>query len=74
MDTLRYSDTCLTICLAGMERREINNVIRQVYVYRDRIQICPCVQPNPWVRKTLQNLNVKFKNEPSHPTPGTSTS
>jgi len=65
MDLLRYSETVLDVCLKDKSKREINDVMRQVYVYPTRIRICPCIQ-DPWVRKTLGFLNAQFNNEPSH--------
>ena len=65
MDLLRYSETVLDVCLKDKSKREINDVMRQVYVYPTRIRICPCIQ-DPWVRKTLAFLNAEFNNEPSH--------
>jgi hypothetical protein len=65
MDLLRYSDTVLDICLAGKSRREIHDIVRQVFVYPTRIRICPCVT-DPWVRKTLNFLDAQYSNEPSH--------
>ena len=66
MDLLRYSETKLHVCLANKERREINDILRQIYNYPDRILICPCVQQNVWIRKTLEFLDAKYSNEPSH--------
>lgn len=66
MDLLRYSDTVLDICLAGKTRREIHDILRQVYVYPERVRICSCVE-DPWVRKTLEFLGAHLhKNESSH--------
>ena len=66
MDLLRYSDTQLQICLKDKERREIYDILRQIYNYPDRILICPCVQQTVWIRKTLEFLDAKYSNEPSH--------
>lgn len=65
MDLLRYSETVLEVCFKDKSRREINDILRQIYVYPTRIRICPCVR-DPWVRKTLEFLNPQFNNEPSH--------
>jgi hypothetical protein len=65
MDLLRYSDTILDVCLAGKSRREIHDIMRQVFVYPTRIRICPCVT-DAWVRKTLGFLDAQYSNEPSH--------
>lgn len=69
MDLLRYSETCLDICLKDKTPRERYDVFRQVYVYPTRIRICPCIQ-DPWVRKTLEFLDAQYSNEPSHSTSG----
>ena len=69
MDLLRYSDTTLEVCFKEKERREINDILRQIYNYPDRIRICPCVkstQNSVWIRKTLEFLDAKYSNEPSH--------
>jgi glutaredoxin 2 len=66
MDLLRYSDTNLDICLKDKSRREINDILRQVYRYPNRIRICPCVTSS-WVRETLRFLGAVYSNEPSHP-------
>lgn len=69
MDLLRYSDTKLDICLKDKSRREINDILRQIYVHRSQIRICPCVNTldkHGWIRKTLEFLNAEFNNEPSH--------
>jgi hypothetical protein len=65
MDLLGYSDTVLHICLKDKSRREIHDVLRQVFVYPNRVRICPCVT-DPWVRKTLEFLGAQYSNEPSH--------
>jgi len=69
MDLLRYSDTKLDICLKDKSRREINDILRQIYVHPQQIRICPCVktlEKHGWIRKTLEFLNATFSNEPSH--------
>jgi hypothetical protein len=65
MDLLGYSHTCLDICLKDKSRREIHDILRQVFVHPQRIRICPCVT-DPWVRKTLKFLGAQYSNEPSH--------
>ena len=65
MDLLGYADTVLDVCLAGKSKREIHDVLRQIYVHRNRIRVCPCCQ-DPWVRKTLEFLGAQINNEPSH--------
>lgn len=65
MDLLRYSETVLDVCLAGKSRREINDILRQLLIHPDRIRICPCERPSPWVRKTLEFLDARYSNEPS---------
>ena len=65
MDLLGYSDTVLHICLKDKSRRDIHDILRQVFVYPNRVRICPCVT-DPWVRKTLEFLGAQYSNEPSH--------
>ena len=65
MDTLRYSDTILHICLKDKTRREVHDILRQVFLVSQRIRICPCVN-DVWTRKTLEFLNAVYDNEPSH--------
>jgi len=76
MDLLRYSDTVLTVCFKDKSRREINDILRQLYSYRDRMRVCPCIKDttppteiSPWVRETLTFLGAQFNNEPSHKSP-----
>ena len=66
MDLLGYADTKLDVCLKDKSRREINDILRQVFLHPERIRICPCVK-EPWIRKTLEFLNAERSNEPSHP-------
>lgn len=66
MDLLGYSDTVVTFCMKDKTRRETHDILRQVFVYPNRIRICPCCQ-DPWVRKTLEFLGAQYSNEPSHP-------
>lgn len=68
MDLLRYADTEIVVCFKGKSRREINDCLRQLLVHSDRIRICPCglQEVGPWVRKTLEFLNARINNEPSH--------
>lgn len=65
MDLLRYSETVLTICVKDKPRREIHDILRQVFLVPTRIRLCPCVT-DVWVRKTFLNLGGQFNNEPSH--------
>lgn len=65
MDLLGYSDTVLHICLKDKSRREIHDILRQIFVYPNRVRICPCVT-DPWVRKTLEFLGAQYSNESSH--------
>lgn len=65
MDLLGYSDANITFCFKDKSKREIHDVLRQIYIHRDRIHICPCCQ-DPWVRKTLQFLGAQINNESSH--------
>ena len=69
MDLLRYSDTKLNVCFKHKSRREINDILRQIYLQPEKIQICACIRQSEellWVRKTLEFLNAKLSNEPSH--------
>ena len=65
MDLLGYADTVLDVCLAGKSRREVHDILRQIFVYPSRVRVCPCVT-DPWVRKTLEFLGAQYSNEPSH--------
>jgi hypothetical protein len=65
MDLLGYSTTVLDICLKDKSRREVHDILRQVFVHPTRIRICPCVT-DPWTRKTLEFLGGQYNNEPSH--------
>ena len=69
MDLLGYADTLLDVCLAGKTKREVHDILRQVYVYPKRIRVCPCVK-DPWVQKTLEFLGAEIKHESSHPESG----
>jgi hypothetical protein len=69
MDLLRYSETKLDICFKDKNRREINDILRQILVHPTRIRICSCVRTMDgmtWVRKTLEFLGAELSNEPSH--------
>ena len=71
MDLLRYSETKLDVCLKDKSRREINDILRQMYLHPNRIHICPCGEGlSPWVRETLRFLGAAYSNEPSHPRGG----
>jgi len=65
MDLLGYSDTVLHVCLHSKTRRETHDVLRQVYVFPQKIRICPCGDLSPWTRKTLAFLGAVYDNEPS---------
>jgi len=65
MDLLRYAETRVDVCLQTKSRREIHDILRQIFVYRDRIHVCPCVT-DIWVRQALVFLNAQFNNESSH--------
>jgi hypothetical protein len=69
MDLLRYPDTVLTVCFKDKTRQEIHDSLRQIFVYRDRIRVCPCVTDR-WVRQSLVFLNARLHNEPSHQSDG----
>lgn len=65
MDLLGYADTVLHVCLKDKPRREIDDILRQIFVHPNRVRVCPCVT-DPWIRKTLEFLNAQYSNEPSH--------
>jgi hypothetical protein len=65
MDLLGYADTVLDVCLKDKSRREVHDILRQIFVYPNRLRVCPCVT-DPWVRKTLEFLGAQYSNEPSH--------
>lgn len=67
MDLLRYSETTLEVCLKDKPRREINDILRQIFLHPDKIHICPCGEVSPWIRETLRFLGATYSNEPSHP-------
>lgn len=62
MDLLGYSDTILHVCLKDKPRREIHDVLRQIFVHPTRVRVCPCVK-DAWVRKTLEFLGAQYSNE-----------
>ena len=69
MDLLRYSDTKLNVCLKEKSRREINDILRQIYIHPEKICICSCVHQQDeliWIRKTLHFLNAEISNESTH--------
>lgn len=66
MDLLRYSETKLEVCLKDKSRREVNDILRQMYLHPDRIRVCPCGGFSPWLRETLKFLGAVYSNEPSH--------
>jgi len=65
MDLLGYADTVLDVCLTGKSKREVHDILRQIYIRRTRIRVCPCCQ-DPWVRKTLEFLGAQINNESSN--------
>ena len=64
MDLLGYSDTVLHVCLHGKTRQATHDILRQVFVFPQKVRICPCVT-DVWVRKTLAFLGAVYDNEPS---------
>ena len=69
MDLLRYSDVKLNVCFKEKSRREINDILRQIYLQPEKIRVCPCVKNQEelvWIRKTLEFLNAELSNESSH--------
>ena len=64
MDLLGYSDTMLHVCLHGLTRRAIHDILRQVFVVPHKMRICPCVT-DVWTRTTLSFLGAVYDNEPS---------
>jgi hypothetical protein len=65
MDLLHYSDSSTTFCFRDKPRREVHDILRAIFVNRERIRICPCVK-DPWLRETLRFLGAQMNNEPSH--------
>ena len=65
MDLLGYSDTVLHVCLHSKTRREVHDILRQVFVFPGKIRICPCGGLSPWTRKSLAFLGAVYDNEPS---------
>ena len=69
MDLLRYSETKLDVCFRDKNRREVNDILRQILLHPTRIRICSCVRKMEgmtWVRKTMEFLGAEISNEPSH--------
>ncbi len=64
-DLLKYPDVVQTICLKHLTRRQYHDVLRQVFVYPNRIRVCAC-SIDPWARETLVFLGAILHNEPSH--------
>lgn len=64
MDLLGYSETVLHICLHSKSRREIHDILRQIFAVPQKIRICPC-GTDEWTRKTLAFLGAVYDNEPS---------
>lgn len=69
MDLLGYSSTKLDVCFRGKARREVHDILRQIFVHPSRIRVCPCVRTmegGTWIRKTLEFLGADIHNESSH--------
>jgi hypothetical protein len=58
-ELLRYSETKLEICTATYTRRQIHDLIRQVYVYPQKVVVCKCIK-DPWSRDILAFLGVQW--------------
>jgi hypothetical protein len=61
---LKYADTHVVVCLSNKTKRQVHDILRAIYVYGNRIRVCPCVS-DPWVRQSLTFLNAQVNNEPS---------
>ena len=58
-DLLRYSETKLNVCTSGFTRRQIHDVVRQAYNYRERIVVCDCLK-DVWSRDILAFLGAQW--------------
>jgi hypothetical protein len=58
-DLLKYSETQLNVCTAGFTRRQIHDVVRQAYVYPQRITVCNCIK-DPWSKDILSFLGAQW--------------
>jgi hypothetical protein len=69
MDLLGYSDTSLEICLKDKPRREVQDILRQVYLHPTKLRICPCVRQTAdlWLWTSLEFLHPTYSNELTHP-------
>ena len=69
MDLLGYSDTSLEICLKDKPRREVHDILRQVYLHPPKLRICPCVRQTAdlWLWTILEFLHPSYSNELTHP-------
>jgi hypothetical protein len=69
MDLLGYSDARVDVCLAGKPRREVHDLVRQIYMYKAKIRVCPCVLEtnDVWLWTVLQFLHPNYSNELTHP-------
>lgn len=69
MDLLGYSDTVLEVCLKDKPRRELHDLFRQIYMYRSKVRVCPCVveTTDVWLWKVLQFLRPTYSNAFTHP-------
>ena len=69
MDLLGYSDARVDVCLVGKPRRELHDILRQVYLHPAKIRVCPCVltTTDVWLWKVLQFLRPNYSNEFTHP-------
>ena len=69
ISVLKYHDTTLDVCFRDLQRRQMYDLLRAIYVYPTRIRVCPCVT-DPWIRQVLTFLNAQMNNEPSHRSDG----
>jgi hypothetical protein len=69
MDLLGYSDARVDVCLVGLPRRELHDLLRQVYLHPAKVHLCPCVRTTTdvWLWTILQFLRPTYSNELTHP-------
>lgn len=69
MDLLGYSETVLDVCLKDTPRRELHDILRQIYLHPAKVRVCPCVltTADVWLWTVLQFLRPTYSNELTHP-------
>jgi hypothetical protein len=68
MDLLGSSGTVVDVCLVGKPRREVHDLLRQLFLHPTKLRICPCVRTTTdvWLWKVLQFLRPTYSNELTH--------